>query len=72
MMISRFHWFLQKNWWQFVEWAQGPSIACYNCVDCQKENFCVPDGPQFYCMFRGEMTVEPTDTCRAFKGWRKT
>ena len=70
MMISRLKLFVYMACIRAQHWFLGPATHCYNCVDCEQEEFHLPDGPIFYCLFRGEMEIEPTDTCRAFKGWR--
>lgn len=51
----------------------APMKVCLYCVDCEVDN--VPANnyePCWYCNFRGDMSVDWQDTCRAFKRGKKT
>lgn len=69
MMISKLRWFLESKFWRFMPWLEWRRV-CYNCLEYEAE--LVLDHVDHYCKFRDGMTIDPNDTCRAFKGWRKT
>lgn len=70
-MISRLKFFVYMVCITLQHWFLGPAMHCWNCVDCEPYTYGGDIGTKCYCRFRGEMEMEPSDTCRAFRGWRK-
>lgn len=67
-MITRVYEFFYSTFWRFALWLYGPWRICYNCSDYDPE--LELDVIYHWCLLKGD-EIDPSGTCRAFRGWRK-